>query len=123
MQTQKTIKKLASYNGDEYNFVAVAKNAYVICDTEGNPCFDRGEVEIAQLFGKEFPDIETRVSIGPWRCYDITGEFSEDQKILFIDIYSVRCPNAKSDYVTELISNAHRVLTGKKLTPEQLEKN
>lgn len=113
------VKELTAYDGSEQKFVSVSKNAFVTCGADGTPLFDRGEIEIAKLFGLEFPDMETRVSIGPWRCYDITGDISEDKKVIFIDIYSVRCPSPKSDYITDLITNAHRVLDGKKLTPEQ----
>jgi hypothetical protein len=123
MVAKKTIKKLSSYKGEECNFVAVAENAYVTCGLNGEPIFDRGEVEIAKLFGAEFPEQETRVSIGPHRGYDITGEISADKKVIFIDIYSVRCPGVKDYYVTELLSNAHRVLGGKKLTVEQLHRD
>ena len=112
------IKELKGYMGKSV-FVAVSKNAYVECDENGAPKFDRGEVEIAKLFGVEFPDKEIRVSIGAWRSYDITGKISKNGRTIFVDIYSVRCPSVKSDYVTDLISNAHRVLNGKQLTPEQ----
>jgi hypothetical protein len=113
------VKELTAYDGKAQKFVAVSKNAYVTCGADGKPIFDRGEIEIAKLFGFEFPDMETRVSIGPWRCWDITGDISADHKVIFIDIYSVRCPSTKHDYITDLITNAHRILDGKKLTPEQ----
>jgi hypothetical protein len=38
------------------------------------------------------------------------------------DFCSFRCPGIHSDYVTDLITNTHRLLNGKELTAEQLYK-
>lgn len=121
METQKKPVILEGYEGKSH-FIAVAPNVYVECDDDDNLRFNRGEVEIAKLFGEEFPNMEIRVTIGPWRSYDITGSIIGDRKVILIDIYSVRCPSVRSDYVTDLISNAHRLLAGKKLKPEQMYK-
>jgi hypothetical protein len=115
------IVELEDYSGSKSFFVAVSARAFVECreDNKRFYIYNRGEVEIAKSFAKEFPDKEIRVSMGPWRSYDIAGRVSEDQKIIFIDIYSVRCPSPTGRYVTDLITNAHKIFAGKTLTPEQ----
>ena len=109
MQTTK-IEKLKGYGEIGHDFVAVTKNAYVQCTPEGNIIFDRGEVEIAKMFAAEFPNLQIIVSIGPYRFYDIAGEFNHDHTAILLDIYSVRVPSLRDSYITELISNAHRIL-------------
>jgi len=63
--------------------------------------------------------MEIRVTIGPWRDWDITGELRKDHKIILIDIYSVRVPDPKGEYVTDLITNVHKLLAGKELTAHE----
>jgi hypothetical protein len=103
-------KEAEGYSGSNTLFCRVGKNAWVQCGADGSVLFDRGEVGIAQEFGKAFPQCEIRVTIGPWRCYDIIAQFNKDNSIIFIDIYSVRCPHAKSSYVTDLMTNAYKIL-------------
>jgi hypothetical protein len=110
---QNQIQKIEGYHGIENIFVEVAKNAFVQCTPSSKVVFDRGEVEIAKEFAKEFPALKIIVSIGPWRSHDIAAEFNEDKTAILIDLYSVRFPSVKSEEVTSLITSAHRILAKK----------
>lgn len=101
-------KTMKGYGDIEGEFCEAAKNVWVT-SRDGKPKFDRGEIEIAKFFAKEFPDKTIVVSIGPWRSYDIAGEISEDGKKILLDIYSVRVPSVNDQYVTDLVTNAHIV--------------
>jgi len=89
-------------------------NAWVECGKDGKPIFDRGEVEVAKKFAAEFPSWEVRVTIGPYRGYDIIGSMNKDEKVIYVDLYS---PRPGLQYVPELIENGKKKLQEWNLPP------
>jgi len=109
------VKKAFGYMGDtEFVRVDEKLNAWVECGKDGKPIFDRGEVEVAKLFAETFPSWEVRVTIGPYRGYDINGSAKKDDKVIFIDLYSVR-PGIR--YAKQLIEGMKKKLVEWKMQP------
>jgi len=89
-------------------------NAWVECGKDGKPLFDRGEVEVAKRFAFVFPSWEIRVTIGPYRGYDIAGSMNKEDKVIYVDLYS---PRPGLQYVPQLIENAKKKLAEWGLQP------
>lgn len=50
-------------------------------------------MRIPTQFAEAFPDFDILVTEGPWRFHDISYETDRKNKVIHIDIYSVRYPS------------------------------
>lgn len=66
-------------------------NAWFQSTEDGRPILNSGEVEMATKAAKQAPEgYEIQVTIGPYRCHDLAGSINVKEKIINIDLYSVR---------------------------------
>jgi len=68
----------------------------------------KGELRIAKLVRKTFPNYVVKVTIGPYRFCDVSYKLSRSRKEIFLDFYSVRLPSAKD--VKEMIFEMKRCI-------------
>jgi len=95
-------------------------NAWVESNQKGELLFDRGEVEIAKRFAEAFPNWEIRVTIGPYRGYDIEAHYHKEEKVVDVDLYSPGLalrPGVVFGYVPELIEAGKKKMEQQGLKP------
>lgn len=85
-------------------------NAWFQSNSDGNPILNKGEKEVAEKAGKAIKNsqYEVWVTIGPYRAFDIAGTIDLENKIIRIDLYSVR-PGTDEE-LAEILLNAERLM-------------